>query len=123
MSQPFTIYDTKTGEAIVCASPTWAKEQVEAGRYSYEPVERRQAEATADQGPEDAASEQPKTTDFSVVSGIGDEINRALHDAGIDTWAAVRSVGAETLEAISGMNRKRVQDLLAAADETGGTEA
>lgn len=39
MSDPFTIYDTATGEAIVCASPTWARLEVEAGRYSYEPVD------------------------------------------------------------------------------------
>lgn len=39
MSQPFTIYDTETGEALRCASPRWADEQVKAGRYSYEPVQ------------------------------------------------------------------------------------
>ena len=38
MSQPITVYDTKTGERVTLHAPTWVEEQVQAGVYSYEPV-------------------------------------------------------------------------------------
>lgn len=36
MSQPITVYDTKTGEQVTLYSPKWVEEQVQVGVYSYE---------------------------------------------------------------------------------------
>lgn len=38
MSQPITVYDTRTGEKVILHAPSWVEQQVAAGVYSYEPV-------------------------------------------------------------------------------------
>lgn len=92
MSEPFTLYDVESGEVFQCASPTWAAQQVAAGRYSYTPPE-----------------EEAQIDDLTAIDGVGQARAGALQDAGYGSYAALATADPDEVADALGVAPEQVK--------------